>query len=190
VEHGERRRSDVSGPSEQSPAPVRLPGSTEVPVVPVGPGRISSLGVYLLGVVCIVAGGLVAAVSSPLHLATGPWAAAYLVLVCGCAQCLFVIARERLVLRPRSTRGFAVQFGCWNVGNAAVLAGTLLAVPAVVDAGGVLLVITLAIELRRARAIGRGNPLLLWAYRVVMVVLLVSIPVGLVLASVRGGAAG
>jgi hypothetical protein len=41
----------------------------------------------------------------------------------------------------------------------------------------------------RARALGRGHPLLVWAYRIVMLVLLVSIPIGLVLASVRGGSA-
>lgn len=145
----------------------------------------ASLGAYLLGVACIVAGGLVAAVSSPLHLATGPWAAAYLVLVCGCAQCLFVVAREGLGLRARSPRELAVQFGCWNVGNAAVLAGGLLAVPALVDVGGVLLVVTLAIELWQARGTGPGPRLLLWAYRAVMLVLLVSIPVGLVLAAIR-----
>lgn len=179
----------MSSRSEQSPVPLPPIGTTEGTFVPDGRGRRSALGAYLLGVACIVVGGLVAAVSSPLHLATGPWAAAYLVLVCGCAQCLFVIARDRLALRPRSPREFAVQFGCWNVGNAAVLAGTLLAVPVVVDAGGLLLVITLAIELWRARTIGRGHPLLLWAYRVVMVVLLVSIPIGLVLASLRGGSA-
>lgn len=176
-------------PAGQSP--VLLDGSTHdsLPPVPLGPGRGWSFSAYLLGVACIVVGGLVAAVSTPLHLASGPWAAAYLVLVCGCAQCLFVVARERLALRPRSPREFAVQIGCWNVGNAAVLAGTLLAVPAVVDLGGALLVITLAIELWRGRAIGAGHPLLLWAYRVVVVVLLVSIPVGLVLASLRGGPA-
>ncbi|MGN6743556.1 MAG: hypothetical protein ACTHJL_09705 [Amnibacterium sp.] len=148
----------------------------------------SPLGAYLLGVACIVAGGLVAAVSSPLHLATGPWAAAYLVLVCGCAQCLFVVARQPLGLPTRSPRGFALQFGCWNVGNAAVLAGTLLRVPALVDVGGALLVITLAIELWQARARSTFHPVLLWAYRLVLAALLVSIPVGLVLATVRAAA--
>lgn len=174
-------------PAGQSPALLGASTHGSLPPVPRGPGPRWLFSAYLLGVACVVVGGLVAAVSSPLHLATGPWAAAYLVLVCGCAQCLFVVARERLALRPRSPREFAVQFGCWNVGNAAVLAGTLLVVPAVVDLGGVLLVITLAIELWRARAVEPRHPLLLWAYRIVMVVLLVSIPVGLVLASLRGG---
>lgn len=148
----------------------------------------AATGTYLLGVACIVAGGLIAAISSPLRLPLGPWAAAYLVLVAGCAQCALAVARDRLTLPPRSPRGFVLQFGCWNLGNAAVLIGALSAVPAVVDVGGALLVVTLAVELWQSRAPERARRWWVWAYRAVLLVLLVSIPIGLVLAAVRGGA--
>lgn len=75
------------------------------------------------------------------------------------------------------------QVAAWNVGNALVIAGTLVAVPALVDVGGLGCVAALGIALLHARSLRRS--LLGWAYRAVLVVLLVSVPVGLVLAHIR-----
>lgn len=135
-----------------------------------------------LGVACIVAGGLVAAVTSPLGLAHGSWLAAYLVLVGGVGQ----VAMGAVHLVPpapaRPALGWA-QVAAWNVGNAWVIAGTLVAVPALVDVGGLSCVAALGIALLHARSLRRS--VLAWAYRAVLVVLLVSVPVGLVLAHIR-----
>ena len=82
------------------------------------------------------------------------------------------------------------QLTCWGVGNAAVITGSLTGVPVLVDAGGVLLVVALMIALVRAG--WRGPPVLRlggglvgWAYRCLLVILMISAPVGAVLAHMR-----
>lgn len=137
----------------------------------------------VVGSCCVVLGGLVAAVTGPLELGKGNWLAAYLVLVCGVAQFAIGTVQERLA-RPsiQSTRAWT-QLTCWNLGNAAVIWGTLAGVPVVVDAGGALLVIGLGIALHATR---HGVPRFVgWAYRCVLIVLLVSVPVGVALAHLR-----
>jgi hypothetical protein len=81
---------------------------------------------------------------------------------------------------------------CWGLGNAAVIAGTLSATPALVDASVPLLLIALVIALldTRGRPSGprtaRGRAVL-WAYRALLMILIVSVPVGVVLAHLRNG---
>ena len=103
-----------------------------------------------IGVCSVVLGGLVAAVTGPWDLAHGSWLAAYLVLVGGVTQCAMGLARMR---RPEvmQLRGSWTQIGCWNVGNAVVIGGTLAGEPLAVDFGSALLVIALAIAFRAAR---------------------------------------
>lgn len=143
-------------------------------------GRATSAAHALLvvGVLCVIAGGLVAAVTDPLGLPRGSWVAAYLVLVGGVGQSAMAVAR-RLVA---GAHGW-VQFGAWNLGNALVLAGTMAARPGIVDLGGAGLVVAIALALVHSRALPSGMPL--WAYRFVLTVMLVSIPVGLALAHLR-----
>jgi hypothetical protein len=76
------------------------------------------------------------------------------------------------------------------LGNAGVVVGTLIDTVWLVDVGGALLVVALALMVWGVRAGVEAVPhrpqawvvALLWLYRVLVVVLLVSIPVGLVLA--------
>lgn len=133
-----------------------------------------------LAAASVVLGGLVAAVTDPLGLGKGSWLAAYLVLVCGVAQHVMALRRSRGT-SGASTGGAWAQLGLWNAGNAAVVAGSLAGVPGAVDAGSVLLVGALALALRADRAV-RGPVLRAYAYRGMLLVLLVSIPVGAVLA--------
>lgn len=144
------------------------------------------------GICSVVLGGLVAAVTEPLGLAHGSWLAAYLVLVGGVAQAAMGQARfRRSEAMPR--RGWA-QFGCWNLGNLLVIVATLAGAPLVVDLGSALLVIALVIAWRAARpgvgsaarpATGWGSPLVDHAYRTLLLVLAVSIPVGMALSQLR-----
>lgn len=158
-------------------------------------------GFLVVGGIGIIGGGLVAAVADPLHLTRGAWAVAYLVLVVGVAQIGLGVLQERLAARPVSARLRTGQLVTWNVGNAAVLGGTLAAAPFVVDAGGLLLVVALALFLVSQRAVGPGNsgpaPLpshgrsrghrsAVWVFRGLVILLLVSIPVGLILAHLHG----
>ncbi len=138
---------------------------------------------FAAGVACVVAGGVVAAVTGPLGLAKGSWAAAYLVLVCGTASCAIGTAEDRLVRRPMSVPLAWTQAGAWAAGNAAVIAGTLTRLPPVVDVGAALLVAVLGIALARTRGAAPG--VATQVYRLVLVVLLASVPVGMVLAHLR-----
>jgi hypothetical protein len=146
-----------------------------------------------IGVCSVVLGGLVAAVTGPLHLAHGSWLAAYLVLVGGVTQCAMGQARVRWP-EVMQLRGSWAQIGCWNVGNALVIGGTLAGAPLAVDFGSALLVIALAIAFRAARpgagsatssAAGGVSALVGHVYRALLLVLAVSIPVGMALAHLR-----
>jgi len=136
-----------------------------------------------IGTVCIIAGGMVAAVTTPLDLAHGSWLAAYLVLVGGVGQCTMGTARLLAPAPPNAAARGWTQVGAWNTGNALVIAGTLVTLPLVVDLGGLACMVGLAIALLHSRRLPGTLPT--WAYRAVLVVLLVSIPVGLVLAHLR-----
>jgi hypothetical protein len=132
---------------------------------------------------CIVAGGLVAAVTRPLSFDEGSWVAAYLVLVGGIAGLL--LARQRLLLDADVTAvaGEHLRVTVWTVGNVLVVAGTLVGMPVIVDVGGLALMIALVSALAQtgsARSIG-----LAWLVRIFYVAVLVSVPVGLVLAQLR-----
>jgi hypothetical protein len=143
----------------------------------------------VIGVACVVAGGLVAAATAHAPSQNASWAAAYLVLVGGVAQVGLGLGQALLTGRP-SARVVTIEFACWNAGNAAVIIGTLLDQPAVVDVGGALLVVTLVLLAYRLRARGvrAGSGARRWqlyGFQLLVVVLAVSIPIGLVLAHLR-----
>jgi len=127
-----------------------------------------------------------AAVSAPAPSEHASWAAAYLVLVVGAAQAALGVGQALLALRVPSRRNVAVQFTAWNLGNAAVLTGTLAGITTLVDTGGALLVVALLL-LRGVRTGREPRTWLLWAFRLLAAVLLISIPIGLVLARTRPG---
>ena len=132
----------------------------------------------------IVLGGLVAAVTGPLHFDRGSWLAAYLVLVCGVAQC--AIGRQRLVLEPHSSQ--------WHGSGCCSTAGTS-ATPWWSPVAGFH---SGRHRCRRLAAGGRAGPrcrrnpaarrpAAAVLVRAFYLVLLVSGPVGLVLAHLRAG---
>ena len=113
------------------------------------------------------------------------WASAYLVLVVGVAQVALGIGLGLLAGASLGRRELAWVFALFNLGNAAVLAGTLLdgvlgGSVWIVDAGGALLAAAMALLLYLVRGAARGW--LLGAFVAVVAVILVSMPVGLVLA--------
>jgi hypothetical protein len=141
-----------------------------------------------VGIVCIIAGGLVAAATAPSPSEHGSWAAAYLVLVGGVAQVAFGIGQAVLAPETPSPRLIVSEFAGWNVGNAAVILGTLINVQALVIIGGALLVVTLGMlvwAVRGARVSPGWLTRTLWTYRVLVVIMLVSIPVGLIIGQVK-----
>lgn len=139
-----------------------------------------------IGGAAIVAGGLVAAAAGPLDWSKGSWASAYLVLVAGAAQVAYGLLQRPLSLHAPSARIVVWQLVLFNVGNGLVLAGSLVSAPVVVDVGGAALVASLVLFLVAVRHRARTHAAAVWTYRGLTALLLVSIPIGLTLATVQG----
>lgn len=151
-----------------------------------GPAAVLSI----VGACCVVAGGLVAAVTGPLDLAHGSWCAAYLVLVGGVTQYAMGRMRSRRSGPGRGADRLAwAQLVLWNAGNLGVIAGTLAGAPLGVDLGSVLLILALAIAFRDTRrgagGATSGTSAAVVTYRLLLALLLVSIPVGILLSHLR-----
>lgn len=141
------------------------------------------------GVGGVVVGGLVAAATAPAPSTHATWAAAYLVLVAGVAQVALGFGQAALAPRLPSGTRVAAQAGVWNAGNVAVLAGTLSGMTPAVDLGGALLVVGVAllaggVRGADARSGARWRRWALHGFRLLLLVLLVSIPTGLFLVRV------
>jgi hypothetical protein len=115
----------------------------------------------------------------------GSWAAAYLVLVGGVAQVALGAGQALLASRSPGRRTVAAELAGWNTGNGAVLGGTLLGATWLAGAGGVLLAAALVLALAGTRGAVRHPAWPLHLYRALIALVLVSIPVGLVIAAVR-----
>lgn len=139
----------------------------------------------ICGVAWVVFGGLVAALTGPLALEHGSWVAAYSVLVAGVAQNALGTVQSALLLRRPSRGTIVAELAGWNAGSVAVIGGTLIRMPLIVDVGGLLLVMALAVMIRTVRGRGRGPQWALWTYRFLLAVILISIPIGLLLAHLR-----
>jgi hypothetical protein len=143
-----------------------------------------------LGTLTAVVGGLVAGIVAHDPTEKPVWASAYLVLVAGLGQVGLALGRGLLAPRPPTSGSVARDFSVFALGNAGVVVGTLVDAVWLVDVGGALLVVALALMVWGVRAgveaVEHGPRAwvvwLLWLYRVLVVVLLVSIPIGLVLA--------
>lgn len=138
----------------------------------------------VVGVVCIVAGGLVAAVTAPSPTEHGTWAAAYLVLVAGVSQVGLAVGQALLTAPTPAARTRVAELVTWNVGNAAVLTGTLTGTVWIVDLGGALLVaalalVVVAVHRYPVQEVGRSQALARRAFQLLVLLLLVSIPIGL-----------
>lgn len=137
----------------------------------------------LLGVGGIAAGGLTAAVIAHSPTRHGVWAVAYLVLVAGLAQVGLGVGQAVLATDVPSARHVVAELLAWNLGNAAVIVGTLVDRVSLVFLGGALLVVGLVLFVLVARGRQRQWRRTRWVFRLVVGVLAISIPVGLALAT-------
>lgn len=138
----------------------------------------------LLGIAGVIAGGLVSALTATAPTGQIAWLVAYLVLVVGVAQIGLGTGQAWLAARPLGGGLLVTEFLGFTFGNAGVAAGTMLSLPILVDVGGVLLVVSLALFFWGVRRSVRGG-WLRYLYRALVVLLLVSVPIGLVLAQIR-----
>ncbi|WP_181302125.1 hypothetical protein [Rhodanobacter sp. PCA2] len=123
--------------------------------------------------------GLVAAAIA--HAPTRPlvWMVAYLILVAGVAQGVLGLGQALLPPRPPAARRCIMEWLLFNGGNAGVIAGTLLASPALVALGTALFVAALAAFLLGVR--GAGGGWLLQLFRAMLMVTGLGACVGLAL---------
>lgn len=143
---------------------------------------------FLIGGICIIAGGLVAAVTRPLNFDDGSWLAAYLVLVGGVAQIALGYGQATLSRTTPEPKLVTRELVTWNVGSAVVIAGSLTASALLTSIGGVVLAVALWSFLVGVRNIApsvHGGLIVL--YRGLATFVLLSIPVGLVISWIRHG---
>lgn len=131
----------------------------------------------------VIGGGLVAAVTDPLDLEHGSWASAFLVLVVGVGQAVLGAGQVHLGARP-DRRTVVAQLVSYDVAAALVIMGTLITSPALVALASVLFLVSLVLFARVAFVEGETGPIRN-LYLAVLVLLIVSTPVGIVLSVVR-----
>ncbi|MEB3034123.1 hypothetical protein [[Mycobacterium] nativiensis] len=139
------------------------------------------------GAGAIVAGGvLAAAIAAPAPTRHGVWAAAYLVLVLGVGQLVIGAGQALLPAEPPTPGTAAVTAAAFNVSGAAIVLGVVTDHIVVFDAGSALLLAALARLLYGARrSAQRGWAL--WAYRLFITALIVSIPIGALITTAGRG---
>lgn len=138
----------------------------------------------LAGLTAVLAGGIVAAViAAPAPTRHGTWAAAYLVLVLGLSQLALGAGQALLAAAPPTPRHTLVTAALFNLANLGVIAGVLSDRVSVLDAGSALLFVALGLFLYGVRR-SDGPRWPLFAYRGVLIVLAVSIPIGLLVTTV------
>lgn len=148
----------------------------------------AAVAFIVVGGAAITAAGVVSAATAfaPSYLAS--WAVAFLVLVAGVAQVTLGIGQALLASRLLARTLIISEVLLFNLGCAGVLLGQLLALRVFTVLGSLLLVASLALLFRAtwgSAPEGRSR-LLLFAFRAVLLILLISIPVGLFIARNSG----
>jgi hypothetical protein len=146
----------------------------------------SAIPFAILGSVSIIAGGLLSAAAAPTANYTASWAVAYIVLVAGVAQLVLGIGQAQLAPHQPSGRIVAVESVAFNLANVAVLVGTVIGAAWIVDVGAAFIVIALALFIWSVRGTGSANRWMLYGFRAVIVIVLVTTPIGLVIAHLKG----
>ncbi len=141
-----------------------------------------------VGSTLIVSGGLVAAVTRPTDFELGPWLAAFLVLVGGVAQ-IALGAGQAWISRTTPSPGLVrSELATWNLAVLLTVIGSCVPLPISTLVGGVVMLAALGAFLAGVRSTAasvRARVVVL--YRAVVVVVLVSTPIGLVLSFARHG---
>jgi hypothetical protein len=139
-----------------------------------------------LSVLAIIAGGLISAFSARRPTQFTAWVSAYLVLVVGIMQ-LGIVSLWHALGRPQVAVAWLALL-IYNLGNLCVIIGTLLKkragrYPRPVDLGGLFLALAMLLLLMSVR-----HAKLSWAlggFAALVIIILVSMPIGLVLSNKR-----
>ena len=137
------------------------------------------------GAAGIVGGGIAAAVTGPTDWQRGSWVAAYLVLVVGVGQIVLGAGQGYLAVAAPPRRAVTVEWLLYNASAVLVIVGTLTHHPLVVAAGSVVLLAALVMFAIAVPLSAERHRLGALLYRAVLVILIVSTPVGVILSLVR-----
>ena len=138
----------------------------------------------LIGSLSVVLGGLLSAISAGAPSYLSSWSVAYLVLVAGVGQLVLGVGQALLATAQLSPRLIAAQVLTFNIANVAVLAGTAITQTVLVYIGGGAFVVALALFVWGVRSSRTHNKWALYGFRAMLALLLISTPIGLILASV------
>ncbi len=137
----------------------------------------AALPFVIFGAAAIVFAGLFSAATARSTSYHSAWLVAYLVLVVGVAQIALGVGQSaRAGAAPRAAI-VASELVFFNLGNAGVILGTMIAASIWVDMGSVLLIVALAFFGWAVRSPERRGPAL-WAYWALIALLLASVLVG------------
>lgn len=145
----------------------------------------SAIPFLTLGGVSVITGGVVSAAAAPAPSYTASWAVAYIVLVAGVAQLVLGFGQAQLAPRQPSRRVVASEAVAFNLAHVAVLLGTIAGAVWVVDIGAGFIVFALALFIWSVRGAGGGNRWLLYGYRVMILIVLITAPIGVVIAHLK-----
>ncbi|MBX3052527.1 MAG: hypothetical protein KF753_13685 [Caldilineaceae bacterium] len=137
-----------------------------------------------IGSIAIIAAGIAAAATAGMPSYLASWAVAYLVLVVGVAQIALGLGQALLTPEMPSGRLVVGELVLFNLGSAAVLAGSLFSMPLFTAIGSALMLIVLAVLFWATRGSTRGG-WLRYAYWLLIALLFVSVFIGLLIARGR-----
>lgn len=140
-----------------------------------------------IGVASIVTGGLVASLTRPLDLESGPWISAYLVLVSGVAQIGLGAGQAALAPHPPSSRVVSIEIVAWNASTATILLGTVIGWPVLTSAGALALLLAVGSFVRQVPGAPTGRRWSATAHWALGALVALSAPVGVMLAWIRHG---
>lgn len=145
----------------------------------------SAIPFAIIACISIIAAGFISAITafSPSYYAS--WVVAYLVLVVGVAQLMLGFGQAYLAEKAPSRSLLMAEIVLFNAANIATVAGTLLGWLVVVYIGAILMILSLALFLWGVRIAHRKHLWLLYGFRAIVFILMVSAGIGLVIASVK-----
>jgi len=145
----------------------------------------SAIPFAIIAGVSIIAAGFISAITAFSPSYTASWAVAYLVLVVGVAQLALGFGQAWLAGEVPSKTLIIAEVVLFNLANLATLLGTLLAWMALVYIGAVLMIIALAFFLWGTRIAKPGKIWIVYGFRAIVFILIVSAGIGLVIASLK-----
>lgn len=145
----------------------------------------SAIPFAIIAGISIIAAGFISAITAFSPSYSASWAVAYLILVVGVAQLALGFGQAAFAEKPPSKNLVGAEVVLFNLANLATLLGTLLAWIALVYLGAVLMMIALALFLWGTRQAKPGRVWLVYGFRAIIFVLLISAGIGLVIASIK-----